>query len=189
MLDFFHEHKNVEFLLILKSLTMTAYSFDAKQQAKDSAKNGHVFHISLKSLVDTSLMMHSSNSKQDSGNLEIHGDFPLVVVKKEDSARVPSYEDILSDLRIKYYRPHYGYFAIKRTMDILGAIIGITFFLPIALFVALLIKVTSLGPVLFKQNRVGYKGKLFVFVKFRSMRSNSDKSIHENYVKKLISGQ
>ena len=59
---------------------------------------------------------------------------------------------------------------IKRLVDILGSLFGIIITSPIMLFTALLVKTTSKGPVLFKQERVGYHGKNFNMYKFRSMR-------------------
>jgi len=58
---------------------------------------------------------------------------------------------------------------IKRFMDIAMVIIGGIILLPFLLLIALLIKITSPGPVLFKQERPGKNGKHFTFYKFRSM--------------------
>ena len=58
---------------------------------------------------------------------------------------------------------------IKRTVDIFGSIFGLIVFSPIMLIVAILIKATSKGPVIFKQQRVGRHNKLFTMYKFRSM--------------------
>ena len=77
----------------------------------------------------------------------------------------------------------------KRTMDIIGAIIGIILFLPIMLITALVVKITSPGPILFKQCRIGYKGKYFIFLKFRSMFLGKDDCMHRDYVTKLIQGE
>lgn len=63
---------------------------------------------------------------------------------------------------------------IKRVMDIFGALFGIIITSPIMLIVAMLVKTTSKGPVLFKQERVGYHGKNFYMYKFRSMRVQSE---------------
>lgn len=57
----------------------------------------------------------------------------------------------------------------KRTVDIFGALVGITLFSPIMLVVAILIKLTSPGPIIFKQERVGLHNKPFMMYKFRSM--------------------
>lgn len=57
----------------------------------------------------------------------------------------------------------------KRAVDICGALVGITLFSPIMLVVAILIKLTSPGPIIFKQERVGLHNKPFMMYKFRSM--------------------
>lgn len=57
----------------------------------------------------------------------------------------------------------------KRSMDIVGAIVGLVIFSPIMLAIAIVIKLTSKGPVIFKQERAGLGGKSFNFYKFRSM--------------------
>ncbi len=77
---------------------------------------------------------------------------------------------------------------IKRAMDIIGSIILFILLSPVMLLIALLIKVTSPGKVIFKQNRIGYKGKFFMCYKFRTMKSNNEHKVHEEYVKKLIHG-
>jgi exopolysaccharide biosynthesis polyprenyl glycosylphosphotransferase len=78
--------------------------------------------------------------------------------------------------------------ALKRAVDILGAVVGLILFSPIMLVTSLAIKVTSPGPAIFKQNRFGKKGTRFPFYKFRSMVSNTDDQIHREYVTNLIKG-
>lgn len=63
-----------------------------------------------------------------------------------------------------------GWAAIKRTSDIVGALILIILTSPIMLVVAIGVKATSPGPILFKQERVGKNKKTFCMLKFRSMR-------------------
>lgn len=58
---------------------------------------------------------------------------------------------------------------IKRTIDILGSLIGVIFTLILYPFVALAIKLESKGPVIFKQTRIGKNGRRFSIYKFRSM--------------------
>jgi len=79
--------------------------------------------------------------------------------------------------------------AMKRLMDVVGSILAIIAFSPALAAIALAIKLTSKGPVLFKQRRVGQHGKSFVFLKFRSMVVNNDASAHKEYVTKLIGGR
>lgn len=59
---------------------------------------------------------------------------------------------------------------IKRSMDLFGGIVACILFSPIMLVCALLIKITSPGPVLFKQERIGLHNRPFYMYKFRSMR-------------------
>ncbi|OHB59823.1 MAG: hypothetical protein A2173_01050 [Planctomycetes bacterium RBG_13_44_8b] len=76
----------------------------------------------------------------------------------------------------------------KRVFDILASLIALIVLLPLFIFVALLIKAVSKGPVFFKQHRVGYKGKIFTMLKFRTMKVDTDITEHKQYVTKLING-
>lgn len=78
---------------------------------------------------------------------------------------------------------------IKRSVDVAGSALGLVILAPILLMVSVLIKLSSRGPVLVKQRRVGQLGKTFTFLKFRSMYVNRDDEIHREYVKKLIAGR
>jgi len=78
--------------------------------------------------------------------------------------------------------------ALKRVIDILGALLGLILFSPIMLATAITIKMTSPGPIIFKQTRFGKKGARFQFYKFRSMYCNTDDQIHREYVTNLIKG-
>jgi lipopolysaccharide/colanic/teichoic acid biosynthesis glycosyltransferase len=65
---------------------------------------------------------------------------------------------------------HRRQFLAKRAFDIVGAIMALVFLAPLLIIVAIAIKVSSPGPVLFRQQREGVDGKLFGILKFRSMR-------------------
>lgn len=60
---------------------------------------------------------------------------------------------------------------MKRTFDVVGAILLLIATLPLFLSIAILIKLDSAGPVFFRHNRVGRGGKCFVLWKFRSMKT------------------
>ena len=77
---------------------------------------------------------------------------------------------------------------IKRVMDTIGSALMLLFLSPLLLLIAIAIKLTSKGPVFFRQKRVGQYGEQFVFLKFRSMHVNNDASEHKAYVKQLIAG-
>jgi len=67
--------------------------------------------------------------------------------------------------------------AIKRFMDLAIVIIGGTLILPFLLLIALLIKISSPGPVLYKQKRIGRNGNYFYTYKFRSMAADAEKGL------------
>lgn len=64
---------------------------------------------------------------------------------------------------------------IRRTLEIVTVVVGLLLIWPVFLLIALVIVVTSPGPVLFAQTRVGLHGKPFTIFKFRSMVSGADK--------------
>jgi lipopolysaccharide/colanic/teichoic acid biosynthesis glycosyltransferase len=82
-----------------------------------------------------------------------------------------------------------GMLVVKRTIDLCVSAIGLAILSPLLLLIALAIKLTSRGPVLFRQQRVGQYGKLFTVLKFRSMHVNNDVNVHKEYVMKLIKDQ
>ena len=63
---------------------------------------------------------------------------------------------------------------LKRLFDIVASFYGIVILFPLIVIVSILIKLTSKGPVLFKQVRVTKNGRLFKIYKFRTMRENSE---------------
>jgi sugar transferase (PEP-CTERM system associated) len=64
--------------------------------------------------------------------------------------------------------------AIKRTVDIIAATVGLIVAVPLMAVAAVLVKLTSTGPVLYSQLRVGQHGRVFLIRKFRSMRHNAE---------------
>jgi exopolysaccharide biosynthesis polyprenyl glycosylphosphotransferase len=71
--------------------------------------------------------------------------------------------------------PHNSFaLAIKKIMDIVGSILLIICLSPILLTISILIKITSRGPVIFKQARVGLRGRQFNLFKFRTMIINAE---------------
>ncbi len=74
----------------------------------------------------------------------------------------------------------------KRMFDALATSMGLLVLSPLLLFVAVLIKLDSSGPVLFRQKRIGENGQPFEMLKFRSMRSDADPKVHEAYIRRLI---
>lgn len=77
---------------------------------------------------------------------------------------------------------------VKRSIDIVGSSLALIIASPLFVAIAVAIKLTSDGSVLFRQRRIGQYGHGFTFLKFRSMRSGNNSAIHEEFVKRLIAG-
>jgi lipopolysaccharide/colanic/teichoic acid biosynthesis glycosyltransferase len=88
-------------------------------------------------------------------------------------------------INVKPVRPY----RTKRVVDLLVACFGLIVAAPLAAIIALMIKFSSPGPVLFRQERVGRDGEPFLFYKFRSMRVGNDDSCHREYIKLFIEGK
>jgi exopolysaccharide biosynthesis polyprenyl glycosylphosphotransferase len=76
--------------------------------------------------------------------------------------------------------------AIKRAVDLVVALLLIVILSPLMAVIAALIKLTSRGPVLYVQERVGHNGQIFYFYKFRSMVVGADESGHRDVMAKII---
>jgi len=105
---------------------------------------------------------------------------------KSDSTWVADpklYSDI--ERRVPHKR---AMFAVKRVMDIIGSAALLILLAPILGIIALAIKLSSKGPVLFEQERMGQFAARFKIFKFRTMYANCDAKIHQTYVKQFIAG-
>lgn len=78
---------------------------------------------------------------------------------------------------------------VKRLMDVVGSAIALVFFSPLFFLIALAIRLTSKGPVVFRQERMGQFGKAFTCLKFRTMYANNDLAIHKEFMKRVIQGE
>ncbi|MBM4252398.1 MAG: undecaprenyl-phosphate glucose phosphotransferase [Deltaproteobacteria bacterium] len=65
---------------------------------------------------------------------------------------------------------------IKRAVDLIGSLTALVVFSPVLTFVGLLVALTSRGPVLYRQERMGVDGKTFAMLKFRSMRVDAEQA-------------
>jgi lipopolysaccharide/colanic/teichoic acid biosynthesis glycosyltransferase len=94
----------------------------------------------------------------------------------------------------------YAYFFLKRALDIVCASVLLVIFAPVMLVIAVLIKLSSPGPVFFVQERVGaskrscagltiWEIRNFQFYKFRSMYQNADQTLHKAYIERWVKGQ
>jgi sugar transferase (PEP-CTERM system associated) len=96
------------------------------------------------------------------------------------------YEKLTGKIHVQNLRPSWLIFAdgfarsdfiraVKRCLDLVLAIIGLCVALPFMLLIAVLLKLDSVGPVFFRQERVGERGAVFTLVKFRTMVADAEK--------------
>ncbi len=91
------------------------------------------------------------------------------------------------------------YDAVKRMIDVVGAVTLLLLLSPLLVAVALVVRLDSPGPVIFRQQRVGsrrvrtadgyrWEIRAFDFYKFRTMTSGADQSLHRRYISAYIAG-
>jgi len=74
----------------------------------------------------------------------------------------------------------------KRFIDLAMVTLLFPIWLPIMTLVALWVAVTSPGPIFYQQPRIGFKGRRFMLIKFRTMKVNAETHVHEAYLEHLI---
>ena len=79
------------------------------------------------------------------------------------------------------------YERLKRVIDIVGAMIGLVITAPAMAVIAVLIRLDTPGPAIFRQVRVGRKEQPFSIYKFRTMHTGCDERVHRDYVRRLLS--
>ena len=104
---------------------------------------------------------------------------------ENDKPGRPSNSALYPDL-MKHNSTRKPLLILKRIIDIVGAGTLTLLCLPLFVVIAMVVKCTSRGPILFRQERVGQYGRTFTFLKFRSMFVGNDHSVHKEYVTKLI---
>ena len=78
---------------------------------------------------------------------------------------------------------------VKRAIDIVGSGLLLIMLAPVLGIIAVAIKLTSKGPVLFKQNRLGQFGAGFKCLKFRTMYTDNDPKTHQEFIQQFIAGK
>ncbi|NNE35306.1 MAG: exopolysaccharide biosynthesis polyprenyl glycosylphosphotransferase [Rhodothermales bacterium] len=109
--------------------------------------------------------------------------FDELLVDSLEQADVSRNTAILSQHKIEFS------VGVKRAIDIFGSAALLILVSPLMLVTAIAVRLTSPGPIIFRQMRVGRGGREFPFYKFRSMRCDTDDSVHRDYVKSLIQGR
>lgn len=98
---------------------------------------------------------------------------PNFIPSSRSDASVGSlYQEPVLTVRESWH--HTIQFICKRTIDFLGAGLGVLLLSPLLIFIAILIRLDSQGPIFFRQERIGRGGKTFVIWKFRTMEINAE---------------
>lgn len=74
----------------------------------------------------------------------------------------------------------------KRGLDAAVVLMALPVVLPLSVFIGLVIRLVSTGPILFKQERVGYRGRPFMCLKFRTMRCGVETATHQGHLQQLM---
>ena len=138
--------------------------------------------MALRTKVTSALCAGLTPDETDRISMSIHL-FPDGFEGSEESGPVDEslYPDLMRDSNMAAK-------VSKRVIDVAGSLLAMVVFCPVLAAIALSIKLTSKGPVVFRQQRVGEDGRQFTFLKFRSMYEDNDPAIHKEYVRRLIAG-
>lgn len=113
-------------------------------------------------------------------------DIPARVQPEADRTRALYFLSLAQPQRTRERRL---YNWVKRTSDAIAALLLLLLLAPFMLVIAVAIHVTSTGPAILIQERVGKGGKIFPFYKFRSMYSNSDHATDQHFARDYINGE
>jgi len=75
---------------------------------------------------------------------------------------------------------------LRRAIDVAGAAVALVVLFPVLLLIAMAVKFSSPGPIFFRQERVGRRGRRFTMLKFRTMVAGNDPSAHRKYLAQYI---
>lgn len=183
--EYFKSRNKIDFIKIIQSIQISTYPLDQMEDAEKIEGNPKV--ITNFSFTPQSKKIYKL---QDHKRVRLKEDTELIIDWKLKAASNGTVSlDVQNFWNLSLFNLNDKFFLIaKRVIDILCAAAGIFLFSPVMIAIAIGIKFTSKGPILFKQRRLGYLGKEFNFLKFRSMKVNCDDKIHREYVEKLIQG-
>lgn len=185
--------------VIIERLKNALYDFDKYRFTvkgmieTDKADFGHIKEKIFSCSADTVFVVEEGLSKDlimniialcknNSIDIFLLSDMFDMAISKID---VSTFEGIpVVDLSLP--RTYFAHLFSKRVFDILLSSILLVVLSPLFLVVALLIKLDSKGPVIFKQDRIGKGGRPFKMFKFRTMYTDNDPTIHKEYVTRLI---
>lgn len=181
---------------VLKTLVLTTRDTDIKGWYKEDSTFGILFteighdegtQVARTLLARITDALGSTLSVEEIGQVKISFHvYPHEVIEPLDGG-APDFT-LYPDETQKNQQRRVSLF-IKRSLDILGSLAIMVSLVPLVTLIALAVKLTSPGPVLFRQERIGLFGRKFTFLKFRSMYVANDESLHKEFVTKFIDGE
>ena len=152
--------------------------------AEIGAPAGPVVHkIEIRVRRELAVRLHPETLDKLSIRLQVHPGHPEPKGAAEEE--LLPVEPLVLQLRPRGPRAAM-YDAIKRGLDIVGSLTLLLMLSPLFLLIAALVKLTSRGPVFFRQERVGQAAKPFKMLKFRTMQTGADHTLHHEFVTRLI---
>jgi lipopolysaccharide/colanic/teichoic acid biosynthesis glycosyltransferase len=139
----------------------------------------------LRAKMETAFLKHLGRERASKIAISLHI-FPEIFDK--DGSGWVADSKLYPDLKRKNSRKKLP-LAIKRAIDIAGSGALLLMLSPFLAAIVALIKLTSKGPVIYKQERLGQFGARFQCLKFRTMYTNNDPKIHQDYVQQFIAGK
>jgi lipopolysaccharide/colanic/teichoic acid biosynthesis glycosyltransferase len=139
----------------------------------------------LRTKIETAFVRHLGQDRADKIAISLHI-FPESWDKS--SAGWVADSKLYPDLKRKGSRKRLP-IVIKRAIDIVGSGALLLVLSPFLATIVALIKLTSKGQVIYKQERLGQFGARFKCLKFRTMYTNNDPKIHQEYVQQFIAGK
>ena len=179
--QYMNSFQNNGYIDVIHSIKISSYPLN--QGLEFDRIEARPIYIRGSSIRDSVLERRENNMLSDSTNIHLEWNLSSTLEGSIALKKPVFWNVFLTDHR-KFF-----YYIIKRVVDILGAIVGLILISPIWLFIAAVIKLTSQGPVLFKQKRMGYHGRPFYMCKFRTMYASTHSKLHKEYVKGLIDEQ
>ena len=139
----------------------------------------------LRTKIESAFVKHLGRDRADKIAISVHI-FPESWDKNSSGWVADS--KLYPDLKRKGARKRLP-LVIKRSIDIVGSGALLLVLSPLLTVIMALIKLTSKGPVIYKQERLGQFGARFQCLKFRTMYTNNDPKIHQEYVQQFIAGK
>ena len=120
--------------------------------------------------------------------LDAHADVVVVSNQLHVVAARSAFDDVAGIPAMRFRRPDLRgpESVLRRCIDVVGSAAALLLLAPLFLAIAIAVKISSRGPIIFRQERVGRQGRRFTMLKFRTMVDGNDPSIHREYLASYI---